>query len=370
MTEDADVPRCRYCFEEERENDPLISPCACRGNQLYTHRQCLIKWQRRQGRSVSTCEVCATPWTITLDALDRECWVRSVRTNPRYPAIDAIALDEAAQASCLARMRPGALILQTPARAEQTMNLPRTMPCNAASNTLALFTHMLTMQRAKHWLHGAFLIVSRGSGDATDETDSLVAVNLTRPAKPEKTDAESLAELRPLLDALAPAAPQYILGGPCHTSQPLCLVEIPASATPPQRGDVLTLHMASLEDARESGGTRSCGGSAPGEMVSPAFAADDAAAQAAELTLPTNPLSSAAPVAGGTYDIIIAEPAVAASLVRMHGAGTRVLVVQGCAIWSTAQLLSEGAWPRSERSAACTRHAPCCSRHPCLDLAL
>ena len=36
---------CRYCFEGE-ESGPLISPCACRGDQKYVHLACLRRWQR------------------------------------------------------------------------------------------------------------------------------------------------------------------------------------------------------------------------------------------------------------------------------------------------------------------------------------
>ena len=39
-------PVCRFCFEPARANDALVSPCACKGGQMYIHEQCLIRWQR------------------------------------------------------------------------------------------------------------------------------------------------------------------------------------------------------------------------------------------------------------------------------------------------------------------------------------
>ena len=67
--------------------------------------------------------------------LDREIFVRTVRTNPRYPPIDAAALDEAAQASMTALMAPGTLILQTPAKANLLQELPAP---TSAQSTLSL----------------------------------------------------------------------------------------------------------------------------------------------------------------------------------------------------------------------------------------
>lgn len=37
---------CRICFEEiDSLDDPLISPCMCKGNSKYIHRSCLQKWR-------------------------------------------------------------------------------------------------------------------------------------------------------------------------------------------------------------------------------------------------------------------------------------------------------------------------------------
>lgn len=36
---------CRYCFDGP-EDEPLISPCDCRGDQKYVHISCLRRWQR------------------------------------------------------------------------------------------------------------------------------------------------------------------------------------------------------------------------------------------------------------------------------------------------------------------------------------
>jgi hypothetical protein len=56
-------------------------------------------------------------WLVQLDVLDRECFTRSVRTNPRYPEIYCAVLDDAARARLLELMQPGTLILQSKERA-------------------------------------------------------------------------------------------------------------------------------------------------------------------------------------------------------------------------------------------------------------
>lgn len=356
--EDEEQPRCRYCFEVEEKDseDKLVSPCACRGNQGFTHQSCLIKWQRRQGRGKATCEVCKTPWTIQLDALDRECFVKAVRTNPRYPPVDESALNEDAQAALDPLMSPGNLILQTPPRAEQALNMQMqgAQYANPASpsSTLSLFTFMLLRHRQKHWLHGTYLIISRGDRDASDSSDSIVAVNLARLATRDDFDAEATAELQPLREALAPAVPPLLLGGPCNQSQPICLIELsPGGATPSVRGDVLPVPLVATADALRA--------ARPPEA---AAAEEEPCAAAPEDTpLPAGPPPNAATTADAPADastdasadasvdanappprIFVAEPAVAASIVRAHGAErTRVVIVQGCAVWSTEQLLSE-----------------------------
>jgi len=66
--------------------------------------------------------VCKTEWTVMLDALDREIFVRSVRTNPRYSEVlgtDAGGFSSADQERLLSLMTPGMLIVQTPEKAHE-----------------------------------------------------------------------------------------------------------------------------------------------------------------------------------------------------------------------------------------------------------
>ena len=150
MTEADKIPPagavCRYCFEGAAEG-ALLAPCRCSGNSRWVHGTCLIKWQRRQGRGTTSCEVCKAPWTVLLDALDRECFVRAVRTNPRYspPADESEGgFDEAGQVHFLSLMRPGMLILQTPTRAREH-----------GENTLQTLQQQQVLAAAQHASGGA-----------------------------------------------------------------------------------------------------------------------------------------------------------------------------------------------------------------------
>lgn len=60
---------CRVCFEERSTSDnPLISPCMCKGSQRFIHLRCLRIWQRhalssRNRRRAFCCNVCKTPFS-------------------------------------------------------------------------------------------------------------------------------------------------------------------------------------------------------------------------------------------------------------------------------------------------------------------
>lgn len=47
---------CRVCRLGETEEEPLYSPCLCRGSIQYLHQQCLSNWI--QHRNITKCEVC------------------------------------------------------------------------------------------------------------------------------------------------------------------------------------------------------------------------------------------------------------------------------------------------------------------------
>lgn len=188
---------------------------------------------------------------------------------------------------------------------------------------------MLTLQRAQHWHRGAYLILSRGRGDASDGSDSLVAVNLSRPVRlSAHTDHDVVAQSHALHLALGAGAPppSLLLGGPCHQAQPLCLLEICDAESLPVRGDVLRVPLQLLQPP----GSTSLG------------VADDAST-----SLQVGAAQVAAAAQRQLRPLIAAELAVATAIVRgadIDGGGGRVLraaVVQGCAIWSTMQLLSE-----------------------------
>jgi hypothetical protein len=63
-------------------------------------------------------------WLVQLDVLDRECFTRSVRTNPRFilaiPRSYCAVLDDAARARLLELMQPGTLIFHSKERANES----------------------------------------------------------------------------------------------------------------------------------------------------------------------------------------------------------------------------------------------------------
>ncbi len=65
----ADQPVCYMCFDDEDTNDnPLITPCKCRGDTRFVHVNCLRKWHTAEADNKicflssvdATCSVCKT----------------------------------------------------------------------------------------------------------------------------------------------------------------------------------------------------------------------------------------------------------------------------------------------------------------------
>ena len=64
-----DSPTCYMCFDDEdTEENPLITPCKCRGDTRYVHVSCLRKWHTAEADNQicflssvdATCSVCKT----------------------------------------------------------------------------------------------------------------------------------------------------------------------------------------------------------------------------------------------------------------------------------------------------------------------
>ena len=63
-----DSPKeCRICqstenelLEEERDVNPMVSPCDCNGSLKYVHKKCVIEWMRTSSQLI--CGVCRTQY--------------------------------------------------------------------------------------------------------------------------------------------------------------------------------------------------------------------------------------------------------------------------------------------------------------------
>ena len=66
-------PECRICYEGEKLNDILISPCKCKGTSKYIHKSCLSKWRNLNidGDAYKKCMECKQAY-ITRKLYKRE----------------------------------------------------------------------------------------------------------------------------------------------------------------------------------------------------------------------------------------------------------------------------------------------------------
>lgn len=53
---DTEDIRCKICHEPGSVEEPLYSPCLCRGSMKYIHNACLLQWVENQ--SIPTCQIC------------------------------------------------------------------------------------------------------------------------------------------------------------------------------------------------------------------------------------------------------------------------------------------------------------------------
>ena len=73
---------CRICFESETKDDPIITPCDCRGSMQHIHEKCLKTWILAQSPDPKAfvCDVCKSQVKMDIK-LKRVCSCKRVRTE-------------------------------------------------------------------------------------------------------------------------------------------------------------------------------------------------------------------------------------------------------------------------------------------------
>mgnify|MGYP000232591673 CR=1 FL=1 len=138
---------CRYCLsgddESSVEQDKLVSPCACRGDQEWVHTSCLRKWQR----SILICQP-THPAFYTNDRRHRLCSV--CRTEFTIPPPSRQELMKELTGEELAGMlNVGFLLVSDKA---SSVKMSRLLAHSALGHLLSEAFSI------RHWICGAFLI--------------------------------------------------------------------------------------------------------------------------------------------------------------------------------------------------------------------
>lgn len=61
---------CRLCFcDEHSTENPLVSPCNCRGSLKYIHRQCLYDLRKSNATTSTSCPTCKTSYKFVNTSL-------------------------------------------------------------------------------------------------------------------------------------------------------------------------------------------------------------------------------------------------------------------------------------------------------------
>lgn len=135
---------CRYCFDGDEDNGPLISPCNCSGGQKWVHLKCLRRWQRMLLVSQPT-----HPDFYDHDPRHHICNVcKAEFTCPPPTRHELMASLTGPEIAALIDVR--CIIASTPAFSTEL------------ETQLMLRGNPLFEQRSgyRHWIHGCFLITS------------------------------------------------------------------------------------------------------------------------------------------------------------------------------------------------------------------
>eukprot|EP00756_Hemistasia_phaeocysticola_P010170 Hpha_TRINITY_DN14999_c2_g10::TRINITY_DN14999_c2_g10_i1::g.143696::m.143696 len=161
--EEDEERKCRYCLcgeDEDDADDPLVTPCRCKGDQRWCHRECLKRWQRsvlvqqpthpqhyRDDKRQTHCNVCRSEFNVPPPS--------------RAELMRSFSGEELAQL-----LEVGCLIVTEPRTSHSMEQLVRNNP------------HVPQVQGMVHWVRGVYLITNVDKASASDESDLICAVNL------------------------------------------------------------------------------------------------------------------------------------------------------------------------------------------------
>lgn len=324
------LAQCRFCLDEAPVEE-LIAPCSCEGTSRFVHDECLRRWQREAGgdNRASICQVCCAEFSLRpsvviwrpdrlgIHAAHSLPVFDAVRTNPRYDHTAVESLPGPLRERLASLLGVGCLVLQTPSRTE--MEVPH-FQRQRGDNVMALFEAVL-LARIAHWHRGVYLIGAAWPGEATDGSDAIIGVNL---AGARTQLLGRLGALRHLEAKLGDVPLEGALGGPVRPDRNLVLVAV--KAEPPE--SALGTHVRFI----------------PGGGLG----AEEAHA--------------------GCAGALFGEPDHVAEVLDQHPdlRPVSALALQGHAVWSSAQLLSEvarGSWGLTPVLASDLVSLPLCHEH-------
>ena len=148
--------QCRYCLLGSDEDDKLISPCACKGDQKWVHLDCLRRWQRsvlvtqpthpafyEHDERQFTCQVCKTKFSIAPPSRHE---LMAGFTGPELAALLDI----------------GCLIVCEKRTSQQMEAM------------LVFNSHIADIRSMANWIRGVYLITGIEDKEATDGAVSFV----------------------------------------------------------------------------------------------------------------------------------------------------------------------------------------------------
>mmetsp|Transcript_116744 Transcript_116744/g.267939 ORF Transcript_116744/g.267939 Transcript_116744/m.267939 type:complete len:386 (+) Transcript_116744:24-1181(+) len=157
-------PVCRICLATEAESDlgELVSPCSCVGSQKFVHLKCLKTWQQSVAFGVSN-----HPQDVGRERRHEICGVCRTEFAVKPP-------DRAQTMATLADMTPEQIIpgmLLVTKRSAEERN---------ALGGVSLVVRAYLETKVAHFSEAVYVLTEIKAGAATDGSDSVLGVNLSR----------------------------------------------------------------------------------------------------------------------------------------------------------------------------------------------
>lgn len=175
MAETGGAPVCYMCFDEEdTEENPLISPCKCKGDTQYVHVECLRKWHTAEADNQicflssvdATCSVCKSTFRSDFKLKDgRQVKLFKSSLEPPYVSLLVATKHEMAQRLFNTRFQLSFSTIMKPDGRNATR--PLLLGRSSGSDMVLDYRTVSARHAAIRFKNGEFIFTDAGSSNGS-----------------------------------------------------------------------------------------------------------------------------------------------------------------------------------------------------------